>query len=104
MLPDFDTLYHPLPTTDKEKRQEASNFFKPYLVTIRIPNTAPTRAPIHGLDVMAQTLPLHLPKYPITPPIMAPANAPRIYFPTDFHLLPFQMLLILHYCNNFQSR
>ena len=52
---------------------------KTHLPAIKIPNTAPISAPIHGLDVMIQRLPLHLPKYPIKTPIIAPITAPIIY-------------------------
>ena len=52
---------------------------KTHLPAIKMPNTVPTRAPVHGLDVMIQPLPLHLPRYPIRPPIVAPINAPRMY-------------------------
>jgi hypothetical protein len=50
-----------------------------HILAIKIPKTVPTRAPVHGLEVMIQTLPLHLPRYPISPPSIAPIAAPRIY-------------------------
>ena len=40
------------------------------------PIMAPNIAPDQGLAVIPQVLPVHLPKYPITPPIKAPPTIP----------------------------
>ena len=40
---------------------------------------APKIAPDQGLAVMPQVLPAHLPKYPMAPPMPAPAMIPMAY-------------------------
>ena len=40
------------------------------------PNNAPKTAPDQGLAVIPQVLPVHLPRYPMAPPIIAPTMIP----------------------------
>ena len=48
----------------------------PVAAPINSPIRAIKIAPDQGLAVMPQVLPVHLPRYPISPPITAPAISP----------------------------